>query len=454
MGEIYVGVNNVPKKIKGLWVGVNGVTKNVKNVWIGVNGVSKIVYTAGYIVVFNANGGTVSETSRTVSKGSNIGTLPTPARGGYSFLYWTVSGTVINSNYVPAADCTALANWVLILEASYVKTVDHEGYVTWASATGATSYTIQKLENGIWYSGTETSNLYYDFTNFSPSTTTLRVISHDNYGNSVTSSEFSVKWVKLTFNANGGSCSTSYYNRISGEQIGSLPTPTRSSYTFDYWTAGSTTGSRVYTTSAYSTDMTLYAHWTASTVYYMITLDASTNGGSGGGSYSRASGTTFNLSSYSASKSSTTSGGYRYTYSFKGWYTAASGGTKTTSITVTGNKTYYAQFTESSSLILQKPTVSSAVKSTKTVKWNKPTGATKFVLFKSGNSSGSARNRSIIYANNGHKLSGSETIDNYTGTFLTGTSKTFGNANYMYEVCVVAYDDYGNHLASNWYTAT
>ena len=43
-------------------------------------------------VTFNANGGTVSTTSKVVTTGSAIGALPTPVRDGYVFAGWVTSG--------------------------------------------------------------------------------------------------------------------------------------------------------------------------------------------------------------------------------------------------------------------------------------------------------------------------------------------------------------------------
>lgn len=41
-----------------------------------------------YTVTFNANGGSVSPRSKTVTSGSTYGTLPTPTRNGYEFNGW------------------------------------------------------------------------------------------------------------------------------------------------------------------------------------------------------------------------------------------------------------------------------------------------------------------------------------------------------------------------------
>ena len=54
----------------------------------------KAVYAAKkYTVTYNANGGTVSGTSKSVTYNAKYGTLPTPQRAGYSFLGWYTAKT-------------------------------------------------------------------------------------------------------------------------------------------------------------------------------------------------------------------------------------------------------------------------------------------------------------------------------------------------------------------------
>ena len=54
----------------------------------------KAIYTAKkYTVTYNANGGTVSGTSKSVTYNAKYGTLPTPKRAGYSFLGWYTAKT-------------------------------------------------------------------------------------------------------------------------------------------------------------------------------------------------------------------------------------------------------------------------------------------------------------------------------------------------------------------------
>lgn len=68
-----------------------------------------------YTVTFNPNGGTVSETSRSVAPGTAVGALPTPTRSGsYSFDGWYTAasgGTQISASTTVSANVTYYAHW-------------------------------------------------------------------------------------------------------------------------------------------------------------------------------------------------------------------------------------------------------------------------------------------------------------------------------------------------------
>ena len=70
--------------------------------------------------------------------------------------------------------------------------------------------------------------------------------------------------IKVTFNANGGSCSTASKNVTKGSTYGTLPTPTRSGYSFNGWFTAASGGTKVTssTTVSASSNHTLYAQWT------------------------------------------------------------------------------------------------------------------------------------------------------------------------------------------------
>ena len=66
----------------------------------------------------------------------------------------------------------------------------------------------------------------------------------------------------LVYNANGGTVSPSSKTVNKGEAIGTLPTPTRSGYTFNGWFTAIEGGSKVASTTRLETNAAIYAHWT------------------------------------------------------------------------------------------------------------------------------------------------------------------------------------------------
>ena len=82
----------------------------------------------------------------------------------------------------------------------------------------------------------------------------------------------------VTFNANGGSCSTASKSVISGSTYGTLPTPTRAGYTFDGWYTSATGGTKITSSTKVTAtgNHTLYAHWTCNHSYTSQIVTAAT----------------------------------------------------------------------------------------------------------------------------------------------------------------------------------
>ena len=148
--------------------------------------------------------------------------------------------------------------------------------------------------------------------------------------------------VTVTFNANGGNTPSQASKSVTyGGTYGTLATCSRTGYTFDGWYTAASGGTKVTssTTVSITADQTLYAHWTAKT----ITATFNLKGGNIGGSTANVTKTETYDSTWVLPSSPTRAG-----YTFKGWYTAASGGTKVTASTTvanTSNTTLYAQWT-------------------------------------------------------------------------------------------------------------
>ena len=85
--------------------------------------------------------------------------------------------------------------------------------------------------------------------------------------------------ITISFNANGGNCSTSSKTITPGSAIGSLPTPTRAGYDFAGWYPSVNGNADPYTASStFSSNTTLYAHW-ANQLYQGNHISFELNGG-------------------------------------------------------------------------------------------------------------------------------------------------------------------------------
>ena len=140
----------------------------------------------------------------------------------------------------------------------------------------------------------------------------------------------------VTFNANGGSVEQTSKIVYMGQQYGALPTPERQYFAFKGWYTAAEGGTRITAESEVNTkvNQTLYAHWEAITA--TIQFDAN------GGNVSESSKLV-----YIGEKVGTLPTPTRTHYSFKGWYTATSGGTQITAdsvLTMAETKTVYAQW--------------------------------------------------------------------------------------------------------------
>jgi len=102
----------------GWWTAQTGGAQVFSNTMVPANNVT---YWARWntqliTVSFNANGGTVSPTARSINVGSQIGNLPTPTRAGFAFVGWfntsaASDGTQILANRTFNATATIWARW-------------------------------------------------------------------------------------------------------------------------------------------------------------------------------------------------------------------------------------------------------------------------------------------------------------------------------------------------------
>ncbi len=147
-----------------------------------------------------------------------------------------------------------------------------------------------------------------------------------------------------------GSGNSAYKDVVYKTTYGTMPSATRYGYYLTGWYTSSTGGSQItdYNVVDITNNLDVYAHWTP----YDYTITAFANGGvipstSGwsGSGVSVSKNVNFD-NSYGTLPTPTRTG-----YTFAGWYTSSSGGTKVTSSTIlstTGNKSIHAHWTVNS----------------------------------------------------------------------------------------------------------
>lgn len=279
------------------------------------------------------NKGTVSPAGQTVEHGANATVVATP-KAAYNFADWYNGTTKVSSN----ASYTFAVTANISLTAKFtIKTFT----TTTANSTGGTaSVNKSSVEYGgsaIW---TATPSTGYDFSKWSNGSTINPMTVSKITANTHITPVFVLKSYTVTWNPNGGTVDPTSTTKTHGSTLGTLPTPTRAAdvqytYTFNGWFTATTGGTQVSASTTVTGNVTYYAQWTATPRSYTATFN-----GNGGGTPSPST-----ITKTYGSELGTLPTCSRTGYTFLGWYTASSGGTKISSATkITGTVTYYAQW--------------------------------------------------------------------------------------------------------------
>ena len=143
----------------------------------------------------------------------------------------------------------------------------------------------------------------------------------------------------VTLHANGGSVSPASVTTGADGKLASLPTPTRSSYSFDGWYTEKIGGTKVTTDTVFSANTTVYAHWTytGGGYYYppvtYYTLRFETGGGSDISSVQGTYNAYIDLTQYVPTWRG---------HTFTGWYSERSLTNKVSGVYLTKDMTVYA----------------------------------------------------------------------------------------------------------------
>lgn len=267
-----------------------------------------------YVVTLNPNGGTCSPTSINVCYSKTYANLPTPAWVGHTFTGWyTPEGELITQSSVVnlTGNTTLTAHWTTN---TYTVTFDPDG----GSVTPASITVTYGQPYGTLPTATLTGNTFFGW--FTPTSERVYPTTTVTLTSDITLKAYwELAKYTISFDANGGSCSTASTTVVYSGTYGDLPTPTRTGYAFTGWytPAGDfiCSSSRVLVTG----NTTVTAHWVPSA--YTAYFDAN------GGSCSTGSKTVNYNSTYGTLPTP-----YRTGYSFLGWYTST--GMRVTSSTV------------------------------------------------------------------------------------------------------------------------
>lgn len=283
--------------------------------------------------------GIVSPAGQTVEHGKNA-TVTASRKTGYKFDGWYNGTTKVTSanpyTFAPTANITLTAKWSV-----YNITIPVNVSPTGAGTTSPSPFTGQE---GSTVNITATSATGYKFAYWTDG------VDDTHYANNpqpvvmlsvkTLTAYFTLKSYTVTWNANGGTVSPASTTKTHGSTLGTLPTPTRAStaeysYTFAGWFTAASGGTQISSTTTVTGNVTYYAHWTATKRSYTATFN-----GNGGSTPSPSSITKEYNTALGTLPTCTRTG-----YTFLGWYTASSGGTKISSTTkITGTVTYYAQW--------------------------------------------------------------------------------------------------------------
>jgi uncharacterized repeat protein (TIGR02543 family) len=394
---------------------------------------------------FNANGGnTPSPATITKDYGSTVGTLPTVTRAGYLLTGWftaTSGGTQLTTGTTMTTNTTYYAQW----------TPDSRTFTFNGNGGGTPNpVSITKPYNTAVGTLPTVSRTGYTLTGWFTATsggtqlqTTTLITENRTYY-----AQWSINSYTVTFNANGGSGGTTK-SVVYNTAVGTLPTPSRTGYTFNGWYTAASGGTAVSTSTVITGNVTYYAQWTVNN--YTVTFNA--NGGVGGTTRSVAYG-----SAIGTLPTAQLDG-----HTFNGWYTATSGGTKiATTTTVTGNVTYYAQYSKNTYYVTYNSAGGSAV------------ATTSFVFNSGGRISSAVPTRAghtfshWSYAGNNFApgaavptgwgsftLTANWTVNTYTVTFNGngGTGSTSRTVSYGSAVGELPGSWISGHTHTGWYTA-
>ena len=348
----------------GIWYLYTKVTDNAGNRAINIQ--KSNPYIANYSVIYDANGGKGAPDSQIKEHNKTI-TLSTiqPSRTGYTFAGWYDAASGGNkignagAAYTPTSAKTLYAHWTIN---QYTLTVNPNGGI-WNGTTTSSTFTQSYASTKAIANPTAPAGYKVTF-NGNGGTTPSAITSTKSFSGWTSSGSGTLSGTTYTFGAGNGTLTANYKNNSI-----TLPTPTRTGYTFAGWYDAASGGNKIGNAGAAYTPTsakTLYAHWTIN----QYTLTVNPNGGIWNGT-TTSSTFTQSYASTKAIANPTAPAGYKVTFngnggstpsaitstkSFTSWTKGGSGTLSGTTYTFgAGNGTLTANYTNNS-ITLPTPT--------------------------------------------------------------------------------------------------
>ena len=206
-----------------------------------------------FTVTFNSNGGTSIDPVE-VKKGKTVTKPADPTKEGSEFDGWYLGDSKYNFSSAVKEDITLNAVWKV---KTFTITFTTSGGSSVSPQTVEYGKTVTKPADptrvGFDFKGWNKGDTSYDFSTPVKESFVLRAVWEE---------KSDVNYFTVTLDANGGTLPSGESNTIrvpEGGTIGTLPTPTREGYKFNYWTLN---GTAFNTNTEIEENITLVASWT------------------------------------------------------------------------------------------------------------------------------------------------------------------------------------------------
>ena len=235
-----------------------------------------------YTVRYNANGGsgTMSDSSHVYDTAKTLSDNRF-ARAGYTFRCWTTNADGTGKSYnnlESVKNLTATLNGTVDLYAQWDKVGYNISYnLNGGSVTGnPTSYDVTTQDFTL-RNPTKTGYTFTGWTGSNGTTPqTTVVIRKGTTGNLSYTANWKATNYTSSFDANGGTCTEKSRSVAYGSRYGTLPTPTRTGYSFKGWYTTSVGSTRVTENNVMGAgDVTIYAQWTPNNYTYNVVYKSS-----------------------------------------------------------------------------------------------------------------------------------------------------------------------------------